>query len=186
MRGSGDCLARHREVAVEVRLLLGARENLVAEDDVGEAPRRIDQHRRHVRRDDRAVAQDRHQRHDAGAAADQQERPAVGGLPGEMAADRPAHLDRVADLHDLVEERRHLAGVEFLDDQFDVFGLRRRADRIAALRLVAVGRREPHVDVLAGAEAAPVGRLQEEALDRRRLVDDAADFRLLPDEAFGG
>ena len=44
------------------------------------------------------VAEHRHQRHDAGAAADEEERAAVALAPGEMAADRPAHLDRVAGL----------------------------------------------------------------------------------------
>ena len=64
-----------------------------------------------------------------------------------------------------------------------VGGFRRRADRIAALGLVAVGRGQPHVDMLAGAKAAPVRRPQEEALHRGVCGAIAGDRRLLPGEA---
>ena len=79
--------------------------------------------------------------------------PGVGFGPDEMSAERSLHLDLVADRRDLVEERRDLAVVQPLDRQFDlVAGLRRRGDRIAALRGVAVGRRQPDVDMLAGGD----------------------------------
>ena len=64
----------------------------------------------------------------------QEQRTAIGDLPHEMAADRSAQLDIVADRGDLVEEGRDLAVVETLDGELDQgLGLGRRGDGIAAL-----------------------------------------------------
>ena len=51
---------------------------------------------RHVAAGRRAVAEHRHQRHDARAAADEEQRPARRRLPDEVAADRAAELELVA------------------------------------------------------------------------------------------
>ena len=67
----------------------------------------------------RAIADHRHQRHDTGAAAEQQNRAAVGDLPDKMPADRSAQLDVVADRGDVVEEGRDLAVVEPLDGKLE-------------------------------------------------------------------
>ena len=66
------------------------------------------------------MAQHRHQRHDAGPAGNQEQRPAEAGVPDEVAADRAAQLDPVADDHDVVEEGRDLAVVDALDRDLDL------------------------------------------------------------------
>ena len=86
---------------------------------------------------------------------------------------------------DLMEERRHLADVEAFDDQFDRVAVRGGSDRVAALRLVAVGGGQPDIDMLPGDEGERIGRPDEEALHRRGLVEDTLDRRLLPHEASG-
>ena len=71
-----------------------------------------------------------------------------------MAAERAAQLDAVADSRHLVEIGRDLALGHQLDRHL-VDPLRapgREVDRIAALGLVAVGRGEAEVEVLAGGE----------------------------------
>ena len=55
------------------------------------------------------MAQHRHERHEAGAAGDEQERPAVLDAPREVAADRAADLELVADDELLDEVRGDLA-----------------------------------------------------------------------------
>ena len=59
------------------------------------------------------VAQHRHERHHAGAAADEDRR--LVGLPGEPVADRSADLELVAHQQVVVEEGRHLAVGQALD-----------------------------------------------------------------------
>ena len=49
------------------------------------------------------MAQDRHERGDAGAAADEQERSAILRTPHEMTAERAADLDRISNLGNIVE-----------------------------------------------------------------------------------
>ncbi len=61
------------------------------------------------------MAEHRHQGHDAGAAGDQQQRPAVRDRPGEVAADRTAQLQRIAGPQLLGQVGRDLAVVEPLD-----------------------------------------------------------------------
>ena len=96
------------------------------------------------------MAQHRHQGHDAGPAGDQEERPAERRLPDEVAADRTAQLDPVADDHDVVEEGRDLAVVDALDRDLDLVGpLRLGRDRVAPLDAVAVLRGQTQVHVLA-------------------------------------
>ena len=51
---------------------------------------------------------------------------------------------------------------------------RRRGDRVAALRPIAVLRRQAHIDVLAGAVPRPAWHLEHEAAHSRRLVDHLA------------
>ena len=156
-------------------------EQLVAEGHVVPAARRQQQCRRHVGGRRPAVPEHRHERDHARAGADQQQRPAVRDGPDEVAAQRPAQLDLVAEGDHLVEEGRDLAVLEELDRQLDAARvLGRRRDRVAAHRAVAVGCREPHVDVLPGPEGERPRRCQDEALDARRPRDDPGHDRLLP------
>ncbi len=119
------------------------------------------------------MAEHRHQRHDPGPACHEEQRPRQRGVPDEIAADRAAHLDPVADDRDVVEEGRDLAVLDPLDGQVDLAAaLRLRGDRIAALDAVAVGGRETKVDMLAGAMARPVREGEGERPHRRRFVAD--------------
>src|SRR5215471_597448 len=96
-----------------------------------------------------------HQRYDAGAARNEQHGCAVIRLPDEVAADRPAYLECVS-LPQLVDEvGRYFTVLQALDgDRKAVVGS--RGDRVAALRLVAVLGRQPHVEVLARTPAGPL------------------------------
>ena len=181
--GSGAASRVRVRASEKSRIAGGALHQLVAEDHVVEHSRGIDEDHPDLRRNDRAVAEHRDQRHDAGAASDEKDRATVVTAPVEVAADRAAHLDGVAGLDDLVEERRDLAVVELLDDELDRVAARCRADRIAALCLVPVRRGEADVDMLARNEPAPLRRLQKEALYRRCLRDDGGYRRLLPGDA---
>ena len=71
-------------------------------------------------------------------------------VPHEPAADRTAHLELVAHLDHVGEERRHLAVVEPLDKELDLRVSRRRGHRVRPLRGVAVVGGEPDDVVLAG------------------------------------
>src|SRR4029434_9831528 len=87
----------------------------------------------------------------------------------KVSAKRPAKLDRVAYLGDVVEERGDLAVREALDRQLDHLGIARgRGDRVAAHGSVAVGRSQPHVNVLSGRVVERFGEAEKEALDSRR------------------
>ena len=109
------------------------------------------------------------------------DRTGLGCVPDEMAAERPFHLDLVADRRDLVEEGRDLAILQPLDGQLDlVAGFGRRGDRIAALRGVAVGRGQPDVDMLAGAIGEGLARPKRKLFTRRRQPADRGDRRRLP------
>jgi hypothetical protein len=55
-----------------------------------------------------------------------------------------------------------------------------RGDRVASLRLVAVLRGQPYVDVLAGPVAGPVGDVEDERLDARRLGEGIDELGELP------
>jgi len=105
----------------------------------------------------RAVAQHGHQRRDARAARDEQQRPARSDGPGEVAADRPAQLEPVA-RPGLVDEP--LPALEPLDREREPQRLGRGGDRVAPLGLVAVIRGEPDIDVLPRAMAGPVRHVE--------------------------
>src|ERR1700694_1558529 len=94
----------------------------------------------------RPLAHDRHQRHNAGAAADKQNRPAVLSTPYEVAADRTTHLDGIARSRYFVKERRDFAILKALDGELDVLGTGRRGDGVAPLRLITVRCRQADVD----------------------------------------
>ena len=111
-----------------------------------------------------AVAHHRRQRHDAGAAGDEQERPPVLRPPREPAADRAAQLDLVAVRSVLAQVAGHLAVGQHLDRQLDALVVGRCRDRVAALGLVAVLGGQADVDVLAGAMAGPVGDVDDEGV----------------------
>ena len=123
------------------------------------------------------MAKDRHQRHDARAAADQQHRGFA--APDEVGGERPADLDLVALADDVMEVRGDLAVGEPVDGQLDVaFELRRGGDRVGALGRVAVGGREADVVVLAGQMRHPHRQPEAKRLDRRRLAADRLDVAI--------
>jgi hypothetical protein len=132
------------------------------------------------------VPQHRHERHDARAPADQQQGPSVLDPPGEVAADRSAQLDLVPGAELAGEVRRDLAVVDALDRQREPRVIWRRGDRVGALRLVAVVRRQAHVDVLARLVAGPLGNVEHDRPGRRGLVDDLADVRGTPEDGRSG
>ena len=70
-------------------------------------------------RDPSALANHRHQRHDARAARDEQQRIGGRGIPHEVATDRAAHLEAIAQDELVVQERRDLAVDDALDGQLD-------------------------------------------------------------------
>ena len=117
------------------------------------------------------------------AATGQQHGPPVNRRPDEIAADRPAQLDLVADLEHVGEVRRDLAIVDPLDGDGDAVPIGRGRDRVAPLGLVAVLRGQPDVDVLTRQVTGPVRDLQHEASDARRLVDQLEDRGDLPGQS---
>ena len=130
-----------------------------------------------------AVAQHGHQRDDARAAGDQQQRPARGDGPGEVAADRPAQLEPVARPGLAGEPGRHLPALEPLDGEREPRRLGRGGDRVAALGLVAVLRGEPDVDVLARQVAGPARDVEDERGRPAGLGHPLDDLRGPPGEA---
>jgi hypothetical protein len=97
-----------------------------------------------------------------------------------VAADRAAQLEAVARAQLLDQVGRHLAVVDQLDGQLERAALRRRRDRVRALRLVAVLRGQPDVDVLARAVPGPLRHVEHERPRARRLHDELAHGRLPP------
>jgi hypothetical protein len=106
------------------------------------------------------VAQHGHQRRDARAARDEQQRPARSDGPGEVAADRPAQSNPVARPGLVDEPGRHLPALEPLDREREPQRLGRGGDRVAPVGLVAVIRGEPDIDVLPRAMAGPVRHVE--------------------------
>src|SRR3990170_834088 len=101
------------------------------------------------------MANHSHERHDPGTARDQKQWPTHAGLPHEITADRPAHLDQVARYQDIMQVWRDFAVFDSLDSEIDfACALRLRGNRIAPLRLIAVFRGQPHVVMLAGTPAS--------------------------------
>ena len=168
---------------VNVIVVLVVRE-LVAVDQVAPRARRVQEPDRDLARGRAVVAEHRPQRDDAGAARDEEERAAERLPPDEVAADRAAQLELVPGLEASRQVRRHLAVVEPLDGEDEVLVLRRGRDRVAALRLVAVLGREPHVDVLAGA-GDPASRAASSTMlfVLRVLRDDLDHARELPGQS---
>ena len=78
------------------------------------------------------VPDHRPQRHDPRAAADQQQRPALVGVPGERAPARTAHLELIARPQLTRQPGRHLAVVEVLDAELEGVVLRCGGDRVRA------------------------------------------------------
>jgi hypothetical protein len=115
------------------------------------------------------------------AAGDQLHGLGLLGPPDEPAADRAAHLEAVPRLEALDEVRRHLAVLQPLDGQFDVLAVGGRADRVGAAGLVAVGGREPDVEVLPGEVTGPAGHAQRDQSGGRSERGDRLGGRLLPD-----
>src|SRR5919106_1272126 len=121
--------------------------------------------------------------HDARATPGEQEWPALRGLPDEVAAYGATELDLVASAELVGQIRRDLAVVEAFDGQLDACAVRRRCDRVAALRLVAVLSGEAHVDVLPCAMSRPAGDVEGKGRGARSLRDDLDDLRDLPGQS---
>ena len=102
------------------------------------------------------------------------------GGPDEIAANRPAQLNRVVGLQLAGEERRHLAVIQALDREFQLGGLGRRGNRVAPFRAIAVLGRQAHVGVLARKVAGPVVDREPDGLHPMRLFADGDDRRGLP------
>src|SRR5919106_3092281 len=172
-------LAREREADVDHVVCRDCRQ-LVAVDDLWERARRVQQPHRKRAFDRPAVTQDRAERHDSGAAGEEQKRSAERGLPDEVATDGAAQLQLVPDTKLIDQVRRDLAVVEPFDRDHDIGVLWRRGDRVAPLRLVAVLRRQPHVDVLARTMPGPVRQLERDALRSGGLLDELDHGAQLP------
>jgi hypothetical protein len=76
-------------------------------------------------------------------------------------ADRAAQLERVADAQLPGQIRIDLAVLDPFDRQRQPLIFGRRGDRVRALRLVAVLRAQPYVDVLTGDVHRPARHLQQ-------------------------
>ena len=139
-------------------------------------------HRSHPRHDP-VVTQDRAQRHDSGAAGEEQERSAERGLPDEVAAEGTAQLQLVAQPKLVDQVRRNLTVVQTLDGEHDVLRGQPHVDVLAAMRLVAVLRGQPHVDVLIGAMSRPVWQLESDALRPGGLFDELDDGSQVPGQS---
>ena len=151
-------------------LLAGKPVELFAVDDVLERARGVEEPRRNGAALGCPEADHRHQRRDPRAARDEEQRPAGGRLPDEVAADRPAQLEPVAHGGHIDEVGRYLAVLEPLHRDRRRL-TRRGGDRVAALGLVAVLGGEAHVEVLAGPMARPVRHVEYERPHARRLLD---------------
>src|SRR5581483_4696529 len=174
-------LARQRKRKREAVIACVEMQQFFAEQHLLERPGGKEEEHRHIRAADRPLADHRHEGHDAGSAGKQQERSAVADLPDEIAADRPAQFDRVPDRGDIMKEGRDLAVVETLNGQLDHTSRPwRRGNRVAALGPIAIGGGQSDVHVLARPEREGTRKIEEEALDARRLRNDRGDRRLLP------
>jgi len=159
---------------------------LLAVDDVRDGARGKEEACRHgvARLTARgSVPQHGHQRRDARAARDEQQRSARGYRPGEVAADWPAQLEPVARPGLVDEPGRHLPALQPLDREGKLRHLGRGGDRVAPLRLVAVVRCEADVDVLPREMAGPAWNIQHERSRSGRLGYPLDHLYLPPGEA---
>ena len=125
----------------------------------------------------------RHERHDTRAARDQQHRANLGRLPDEVAADGASQLELVPGAKLVGEVGRHLAVVETFDRQLEVRSTGSGSDRVAPLDLVAVLRRQAHVDVLARTVPGPPGNIEDDRLRACRLALELDDVGQLPGQS---
>src|SRR4029077_15920600 len=99
---------------------------------------------------------------DPRAASHEEQGPAERDVPDEVAADRPTQLQPIAYAENVGDIWRDLAIFEAVDRQRDPCVPRCRSDGVAALRLVAVLRRQPHVHVLTRAATGPPRDVDDE------------------------
>jgi hypothetical protein len=126
------------------------------------------------------MAQHRHQRDDARAAANQLERPTVAHLPDEVPPDRTPKLERVAHSQLADEIGRHLTIRQPLHREHQPILFRRRRDRVAPLGLVSVLGRQPNVYVLTRSMSGPARHVEDECANVRSLVDQVDDLAQRP------
>ena len=96
--------------------------------------------------------------------------------PDEVAADRAAHAEGVADGDVAHEVGGHLAVLDLLHGDRGCLA-RAGRQRVAAGGLVTVGCREPHVDVLPGDVTRPVGGVEHQAVASAVSSTTAATIR---------
>ena len=148
---------------------------LGAVDDVLVAARRVEESRRRPASGPRPVPDHRHQRHDARAARDEQDRRLARAVPDEVAANRAADLEAITLMHLGDEIGRDLAVLELLDGDRERLSGRRR-DRVAALGLVPVLGGQANVDVLTRPVTVPPVGLEDERPHPRRLLHRVHDL----------
>src|ERR671918_1352084 len=133
-------LAGEREQALFVEL--------VRVDHVVGGANRVDEGHRELRHGASAVAQDRHQGHNARPAADQQH--LLLAAPHEVGGKGTADLELVAFQYDVVEVWGDLAVLQLVDRELDLTLVQGRGgNRVGAVGPVAVGGGEADVVVLA-------------------------------------
>ena len=111
------------------------------------------------------MAEHRHQRHDARATADQEQRATEAHIPDEISADRSADLELVTRHQHVVQVGRNFTIRDAFDRQLDLshpFG--RGGNGVAALRLIAVRRCQADVVVLPRPVGHPFWQRECEAL----------------------
>src|SRR5215813_13391526 len=131
------------------------------------------------------MAKHRHEGRNACPARDQTERTTQAIGPDEMPRYWSPQLKPIADAQLVQKVRRNLAVLYSLHGHRQQFVFRWRSNRIAALRLIAVFRRESDIDMLTRYMSRPVDGLQHKALDAMRFGNDIAHLRELPFKSFG-
>src|SRR6516165_9179307 len=128
------------------------------------------------------MTQHGHKRSNSRATPNQEERAANRNVPNEISANGASQLELVTRPQFVCKIRRDLALIDTFDGQHQVRDFGRERYGVAALGLIAVLACKPNVDVLARHVARPIGDVENETLDARRLRYDLADFGGLPSQ----
>ena len=138
----------------------------------------------YVRAAREAVPDHGHNRSDARTTGNQDQRCVKVNIPDEIAPNRAAELDLVADGEDVDQVRRDFSILEPLDREFQLIGsLGRRCDRVRPLGVVSVRSRQADVDVLSRLMARPAGNGKGQRLYARGLFDASGDPAQTPGQS---
>src|SRR5215831_20129673 len=96
----------------------------------------------------RAIGEDRGEWSNPGAPRNQEQRATVCGGPNEVSTDGTAQLEAITHARFAREIGGNLTVGDVIHHQLELRRYRRRADRIAALRLIAIGRGQADIDML--------------------------------------